>query len=303
MTQSQNNHQRFAILVDAGYLVAAGVSEAFGESVSRKFIRFKNPAEVMASLRAHCEQITGMSFLRTYWFDAIFGYGMTDEQDAIARQPMVKFRSGQMTYEGKQKRVDSKIIAELRQLSENRAVDGVVIISGDADIIDGVEEAQARGLLVHVLSVGDLDTSVSREFQRSADAAHSLPAEWAESHLMRIEEPAGQGDHLGGTRSNFRIIQAGENALEFEDAVAEAFLELTGDLDEAGREDLARQIGATDMIPREYDRRMLPIVSRLMGRDLVHHEIKTLRQEFRSRVSVWMMPPVPAAAPQAQSLH
>jgi hypothetical protein len=59
---------RFALLIDAGYLLSAGGEACLGTSDRREI--GCDCVELIASLAERAEQSCGLPILRTYWYDA-----------------------------------------------------------------------------------------------------------------------------------------------------------------------------------------------------------------------------------------
>lgn len=101
---------RYAIFVDAGYLLAAAGHLCFGTSRRRDLIL--HPEKATLSLRTRCDSHAKQAHLRTYWYDAAPDAVPTDDQLLIGGQQGVKLRLGRLTKHG-QKGVDSRIVRDL----------------------------------------------------------------------------------------------------------------------------------------------------------------------------------------------
>ncbi len=140
----------FVVMVDAGYLYAAGGRLCLGAS-SRSEVRLDFPAATkgLAELgRRH----SGLRHLRTYWYDAAINAQPTPAHYAVGFLPGVKLRLGRLTSAG-QKGVDSRIVRDLIVLSRDRAVSTAYVLSGDEDIREGMIEAQDQGVSVALLGI------------------------------------------------------------------------------------------------------------------------------------------------------
>lgn len=166
-----------ALYVDVGYLLAAAATRAAGTSL-RSSIRVDHK-RLIESLIAHVTEASGLPLLRVHWYDAARN-GVPDEtQEKIGLLPRVKVRLGRIGVDGEQKGVDLRIGLDLVAHARNEAVDVVFLVSGDDDLTEAVEEAQAHGVQVTVLAVpnkkGD-PQSVSRYLQRAADGLELITA-------------------------------------------------------------------------------------------------------------------------------
>ena len=141
----------FVVLVDAGYLYAAGGRLCLGTGNRTEIhIEFADAAEGLAEVgRSHSG---GLRHLRTYWYDAAPNALPTPAHYALGFTPGVKLRLGRLTLTG-QKGVDSRIVRDLIVLSRDRAVSAAYVLSGDEDIREGVAEAQDQGIAVYLVGI------------------------------------------------------------------------------------------------------------------------------------------------------
>lgn len=172
-----SQRKQHAILVDAGYLFAQAIEDLFGPSVRRDGVRL-DEAKAIEALREKAASVYGpdSDFLRAYWYDASpRDSSITDRHERLALHPNVKVRLGTLNSAGVQKGVDALICKDLLELSSNGAVSDILLVSGDEDLRCFVEMAQARGVRVHILSVGPQQGSVSRLLEMESDGVHRLP--------------------------------------------------------------------------------------------------------------------------------
>lgn len=153
---------RFAVLVDAGYLLSQGVQILSEQrSKSRKDIAIADPQGLITQIVSQATAALGNSdLLRVYWYDGVAGR-LSSEHEALALLPDVQFRAGTISKSGQQKGVDSKIMADLIELSSNHAITDVALLTGDGDLVVGIDLAQRRGVRVAVLGVEDSAQGVS----------------------------------------------------------------------------------------------------------------------------------------------
>lgn len=153
---------RFAVLVDAGYLLSQGVQILSEQrSKSRKDIAIADPRGLITQIISQAVAALGNSdLLRVYWYDGVAGR-LSAEHEALSLLPDVQFRAGTISKSGLQKGVDSKIMADLIELSTNQAITDAVLLTGDGDLVIGVDLAQRRGVRVAILGLEDLAQDIS----------------------------------------------------------------------------------------------------------------------------------------------
>jgi uncharacterized LabA/DUF88 family protein len=169
---------RCAVLVDAGYVLAAAANVVSGDP-GRPGIDVDYPGLVTAlTERAAVE--TGLPVLRVYWYDAAPATGPTREQRLLRVLDGVKLRLGKLVRrdDGKfeQKGVDTFLHADLTGLARKRAVADVVLVSGDEDLLHAVEEAQEYGTRIHLWGAAS-DYNQSLELIAAVDKSMTLSEE------------------------------------------------------------------------------------------------------------------------------
>lgn len=158
-----------AVLVDAGFLMAEG-SEALGRTCDN--LAFDGDACVAWCTAffggdggAHLTSISGRkSFLRAYWYDAAY-----DPADRRYRRQPEQF--------------DALMTLDMVSLARDRAVDAILLVSGDRDLEEAVRVAQGVGckvVLAHPPAAG-----VSLALRQLADARLSIEA----NDLQRVLVP------------------------------------------------------------------------------------------------------------------
>jgi uncharacterized LabA/DUF88 family protein len=171
-----------ALYVDAGYLIAAAATRLTGSSF-RHGVQV-DYARLLADLVELVEERTGLPILRVYWYDAARDGKPTLGQEQIALLPKVKLRLGRVGVEGEQKGVDLRIGLDMVGHSRNGAVDTMYLLSGDDDLTEAVEEAQAQGVQVIILAVpsrAGARHGVSRHLMLAADDLEVL-----DSHVLDV---------------------------------------------------------------------------------------------------------------------
>jgi uncharacterized LabA/DUF88 family protein len=161
-----------AVYVDVGYLLASAATRVTGTSL-RSGVEVAH-AELIESIMNQAVESSGLPVLRVNWYDSGGGRGGTPdrEQEQIGLLPRVKLRLGRLSHAGEQKGVDLKIGLDLVTHARNNAVDVMFLLSGDDDLTEAVEEAQAHGIEVVLLAVPVITAkphAVSQHLLRAAD--------------------------------------------------------------------------------------------------------------------------------------
>lgn len=153
---------RFVVLVDAGYLLSQAVQILSEQrSKSRKDLVIVDAQGLIAKIVSHAVAALGNSdLLRVYWYDGVSGR-LSAEHEALSLLPDVQFRAGTISKSGLQKGVDSKIMADLVELSSHHAITDAVLVTGDGDLVVAIDLAQRYGVRVAVLGIEDLAQGVS----------------------------------------------------------------------------------------------------------------------------------------------
>jgi uncharacterized LabA/DUF88 family protein len=188
---------RCAVLVDAGYVLAAAANVVSGDP-GRPGIDVDYPGLVTAlTERAAAE--TGLPVLRVYWYDAAPATGPTRDQRLLRVLDGLKLRLGKLVRrdDGKfeQKGVDTFLHADLTGLARKRAVADVVLVSGDEDLLHAVEEAQEYGTRIHLWGAAS-DYNQSLELIAAVDKSMTLSEEWLKPYVW-VKTPIGLGDDSG----------------------------------------------------------------------------------------------------------
>lgn len=175
-----------AVYVDAGYLLASAATRVTGTSL-RNGITVDYPA-LLQALVDQAESYAALPVLRVHWYDAAANGIPDQEQERIGLLPKVKLRLGRFGFDGQQKGVDLRIGLDMVAHARNGAIDTIVLVSGDDDLTEAVEEAQVHGVQVILLAVANKDGlphGVSRHLQRAADNLEVLDPPLLESTLRR----------------------------------------------------------------------------------------------------------------------
>lgn len=254
--------ERFALLVDAGYLFAAGTEAAFGRGIPRREIRLVDPESAVRNLHERAAALCGdLQLLRVYWYDAMPGPSLSLEQSELALQSGLKLRLGVLNNVGQQKGVDSLVVTDLIELARNRAVVDAVLLSGDEDLRVGMQIAQSFGLRVHLWGAGNTAQNVSRSLRMEADSFAEIDNEWFVRNFEHVVVPG--FDNAAGEEPSVFLEAVEDEPLH--SAADRVSRELLADLDARGIEQLRAVFKIGQTVPLNYDRRLIAATARLMG--------------------------------------
>lgn len=187
---------RTAVYVDAGYLLASAATRASGTSLRASIdVDYES---LLETLSTHATFHSQLPLLRVYWYDSA-RYGAPEPtHEMISLLPQVKVRLGHVGADGGQKGVDMLLGLDVA-LRAPRAADVVYLVSGDADLCEAVEEAQAAGVEVRILAVPNHQGrphGVSRHLQRAADGLDLLATDRLDAAItprdQHEQEPSAQ---------------------------------------------------------------------------------------------------------------
>lgn len=177
-----------ALYVDTGYLLASAAKRVTGTSL-RSGIHVDYPS-LIASLIDIAEARSGLPVLRVHWYDSA-RHGVPDaQQERIGELSKVKLRLGRFGVNGEQKGVDLRIGLDLVAHARNDASDVFFLVSGDDDLTEAVEEAQAHGVQVVLLAVpttAGAPHAVSRHLLRAADELDTIDGAAVDAAVTKIE--------------------------------------------------------------------------------------------------------------------
>lgn len=146
--------ERTLVFVDTSYLLASFYNS--WEIGARAQLEIDLP-EVVATLGTMIDNQLGHSTHRQNWYDGIPDSGPHRYQRALRTCDGVQLRTGQLIEWGErrtQKGVDTRLVADMVIHAMNQQVTDFVLVSGDADMIPGVEEAVRNGVRVHLYGFG-----------------------------------------------------------------------------------------------------------------------------------------------------
>ena len=179
-----------ALYVDAGYLLAAAATRVTGTSLRNGINVEFGP--MIQGLIEQAEGISGLPLLRLHWYDSAKNGVPDKQQERIGELPRVKLRLGRFGVDGQQKGVDLRIGLDLVAHARSGTADVFFLVSGDDDLTEAVEEAQAHGVQVLLLAVpssNDKPHAVSRHLLRAADELSTVCPSTIDDNVIRIETP------------------------------------------------------------------------------------------------------------------
>ncbi len=257
----ERNVDRVAVFVDAGYLIARGGEAKWGPGMRREDLRLDVPA-VCEVLSRFARRTSGLPLLRIYWYDAARQGHLSIEQLALASQNDVKLRLGELGFDGKQKGVDSLLVTDMITLARNGAMAECVLVAGDADIREGVHQAQEHGVRIHLLVIATDDGSMAQSnlLFREVDQTSAWTSEDIGPFIERLEfTPSTDGD---------------------EDALDRIAREEARFVPEAAMREIVNQFDRTGWIDRDWNNSLLGRAKRTYERFLDHSETDRIRSAF-----------------------
>ena len=259
---------RTAVFIDAGYLFASGARLLSGARLTREEL-FLDSDALLTTFTRLAQELTGLPLLRIYWYDASYG-APTTQQIALAYQPNLKLRLGQLNQQGQQKGVDSLLILDLVTLARNRAMSDALVMTGDEDIRVGVQQAQELGVRIHLIGVTPARENQSGTLVQDADTLRELSAEEVRVFLALTPPAAAQGWANASSSSH---TYAGP-------ALAAVARRIANELGQ-GELDVVRQEFSSRLLPARIDRQLLVAgSSEIGGGALTSEQKRELRGEF-----------------------
>lgn len=179
------------VFVDTNYLYRAikdGVDVRYRDTFSLSY------PDVTKLIQKWVEERIEGKLIRQLWYDGFPGGVPTLQHRELMAVPGVRVRSGRSVTIGDgrqvQKGVDTLIVRDLVVNSFREAMTDMVLISGDADLIPGVDEVSDHGIMVHLWSVHEDNSSPWLE--ELADTKVNFKSEDFESaytHVRYCPEP------------------------------------------------------------------------------------------------------------------
>ncbi|MCK7660595.1 NYN domain-containing protein [Corynebacterium sp. CCM 9184] len=146
--------ERTQVFVDTSYLLASFYNS--WETGARAQLEIDLP-EVVAVLGTMIRNQLDQPIQRQMWYDGIPDSGPHRYQRALRTCDGVQLRAGQLIEWGErrtQKAVDTRLVADMVLSGVRGQCSDIVLVSGDADMLPGVQEATAAGLRVHLYGFG-----------------------------------------------------------------------------------------------------------------------------------------------------
>lgn len=177
--------ERTQIFVDTSYLLASFYNS--WEIGARAQLEIDLP-EVVATLGQMVSNQLGQPVHRQLWYDGIPDSGPHRYQRALRTCDGVQLRAGQLIEWGDrrtQKAVDTRLVADMVLAGVRREFTDIVLVSGDADMIPGVQEAVNAGVRVHLYGFGW--DSMSSALRHACDSTTILDPREDFADCMQLE--------------------------------------------------------------------------------------------------------------------
>lgn len=177
--------ERTIVYVDTSYLLASFYNS--WETGARSQLEIDLP-EVVAILGNMIKDQLGQPIHRQFWYDGIPDSGPHRYQRSLRSCDGVQLRTGQLIEWGDrrtQKGVDTRLVADMVVAGHRRQVSDFVLVSGDADMIPGVQEAADNGVRVHLYGFGW--DSMSAALRHSCDTTTILDPREDFSEAMQLQ--------------------------------------------------------------------------------------------------------------------
>lgn len=190
--------ERTLIYVDTSYLLASFYNA--WETGARAQLEIDLP-EVVSVLDSRAVDQLHQPVHRQNWYDGIPETGPHRYQRALRSCNGVQLRSGQLIEWGDrrtQKAVDTRLVADMVISALSGDVTDIILVSGDADMLPGVDEAVSRGVRVHLYGFGW--DSMSANLRYSCDSTTILDPREDFADCMRLQVL--EGPLKSGTAKN-----------------------------------------------------------------------------------------------------
>ncbi|WP_260431873.1 NYN domain-containing protein, partial [Corynebacterium bovis] len=156
--------ERTQVYVDTSYLLASFYNS--WETGARAQLEIDLP-EVVAVLDRMVTSQLHQPVHRQLWYDGIPDSGPHRYQRSLRAEPGVQLRAGHLIEWGDrrtQKAVDTRLVADMVTAALRGHVSDIALVSGDADMLPGVEEAVSAGVRVHLYGFGWDSVSANLRF-------------------------------------------------------------------------------------------------------------------------------------------
>ena len=284
---------KVAVFVDAGYLIARGAEALVGPQGRRRDVILDESKTIETLIKfAESKACCPGEILRVYWYDGAASQP-TAEQIRLAELDNVKLRLGTINSFGKQKGVDSLIIADMIELAMNHACDSFLVVGGDEDLRVGVQVAQKYGIRVHLLGISILnDKAQSPGLARETDTNNGWTAEDIEPFIkVRPAAAVVTTPIVGGVQPATAQSIVNEAATSTQtagqiqapldkEALESAVKEFYDSLLETDIDDIQTVWATNRSIPQPHDGRLLARTGAALGRPLDIPEKREMRRIF-----------------------
>ena len=176
---------RVEVFVDTSYLLASFYNS--WTTGARAQLEIDLPA-VTSHLNTIVSDKIHLPVHRQLWYDGIPDSGPHRYQRTLRHINGVQLRAGQLIEWGDrrtQKGVDTRLVADMVLRSVRGIVSDIVLVSGDADMIPGVEAAVDHGVRVHLIGFGW--DSISNSLRSACDTVTVLDPRDDFDECMHIE--------------------------------------------------------------------------------------------------------------------
>lgn len=209
--------ERTTVYVDTSYLLASFYNS--WEEGAREQLEV-SLSNVVHTLDRISKSQSRQPVHRQFWYDGVPDSGPHRYQRTLRVIDGVILRTGQLIEWGNrrsQKAVDTRLVADMVIAAHRRQCTDMVLVSGDADMIPGVEAAVEAGVRVHLVGFGW--DSVSSALRNACDTSLMLDprSDFADSMQIRVLEgplppqvkhprpnPNGEPGHEGGGEEEFK---------------------------------------------------------------------------------------------------
>ena len=265
---------RYAVFIDAGYLLAEGGELCVG-TIRRPELACDYPT-LVADIAQLAGEDCGLGLLRTYWYDGARDRVPTGDHLRVAELPDVKVRLG-LVSGGRQKGVDALIYRDLTTLARERAITDAYLVSGDEDLREAVSTAQDLGVRVVLLGIPTADQqNRAPGLVREADRLLMLGREVLSRSLTRSAVTMDEGDDGHRPGRDFATTSDPSALLRAELAGQEF---ARGWLGQATPAEVTELLGQSPFIPKDLDVQLIVSAEAEIGplRDVqdVRHAVRS----------------------------
>lgn len=300
--------------VDVGYLLSASAVRVTGTSL-RNGIQVDYESLIDALVQ-QAEALSELPMLRVHWYDSAREGVPDGPQQFIGELPNVKLRLGRFGVDSQQKGVDLRIGLDLVTHARNGVADVFILISGDDDLTEAVEEAQVHGVQVILLAVPnaqDRPHGISRHLIRAADGLKIIFSDAIDQAVTKVKSLSAVPSTVTVSQGGPLRVKAPSTGFTAREAPGPSSapasrgasrMPAVGTADHAEPVDLSEQIGSVvtnvlttfrssatpealaeltagkPSIPRDIDKALLTDLSDRLGEDDLSEAV---RQRLRAR--------------------